>query len=80
MFRYPPDYRFLQGGDCIASFLRPWYPSQEEVTQEILECLSLEGRTEKEKEMTTEKWPLDRAEGGIELQGWVAEETSLGKC
>lgn len=39
--------------------------------------LSLEGRTEEGKEMTTEKWPLGRAEGSTELSrvGWLRNLT-----
>lgn len=45
----PPDCRCLQGWDCVASLLHPWYPGQEEVTQEILDCPHLEVRTEEGK-------------------------------
>lgn len=77
----PPECRILQGWDCVTSLLRPWYPGQEEVTQEILDFLSLEVRTEEGKQMmTTEKQPLGRAEGSIELWGWVAEKPHWGNA
>ena len=64
-----------------SSLLRPWHPGQEEVTQEILDCLSLEVRTEEGKQMmTTEKQPLGRAEGSVELWGWVAEKPHWGNA
>lgn len=77
----PPDCRILPHWDCVTSLLRPWHPGQEEVTQEILDCLSLEVRTEEGKQMmTTEKQPLGRAEGSVELWGWVAEKPHWGNA
>lgn len=71
----PPDSRSLEGWGCIASFLGPWYPGKEEITQKTLNCLSLEVRIEEGQERTTEKWPLGRAAGSSKPQCWVAEKS-----
>lgn len=66
--RCAPDCRFLHGWDHMASCLCTGSPGQEEVTQDILDCLSLKDRTEEGKQMmTTEKQPPGRGEGSAEL-------------
>lgn len=60
----------------------PWYPGQEEVTQEIprLPEPRSQNRGRKTDKLTTESGHMGRAEGSVELWGWVAEKPHSGNA